>query len=124
MPEELFLTSKQIQEKIDELMLERKTNSKFDNHEYIGRLVCRKEKQMGIEEKLKTVKVPQDFKKARKELITFLRDHQNLLNGHDVESCFLIAIGKSVLEDCPSDKERYEGELLDSIFGLAYWEIN
>ena len=120
----LEMTSKQIQEQIDELMLESKTNPQFDNHRKIGSLMVSKQKQVKVEEELKTVKVPQDLKKARKELISFLRDHQNLLNGEDVQSCFLIATGKSIFDENPFAEARYEGETFDSSFGLAYWEEN
>ena len=120
----LKMTSKQIQEQIDELMLESKTNPQFENHRKIGSLMVRKQKQVQVEEELKTVKVPQDIKKARKELISFLRDHQNLLNGEDVQSCFLIATGKSIMNADPFAEARYEGESFDYGFGLAYWEEN
>ena len=121
----LPLTSNQIQEQIDQLLLESKNNPDFDKQREIGSLMLSKERQIKIEKILKKeVKVPEDIKNARKQLITFLRDHQNLLNGEDVQSCFLIAYGKGILDDNPFDKERYEGESWDTNHGVSYWDEN
>ena len=121
----LRLTSNQIQEQIDELLLESKNNPDFDKQREIGSLMLSKESQIKIEKMLKKeVKVPEDIKNARKQLITFLRDHQNLLNGVDVRGCFLIAYGKGILSANPFDKERYEGEVSDLSCGVAYWDKN
>ena len=119
----LRLTSNQIQEQIDQLLLESKNNPDFDKQRKIGSLMISKESQIKIEKILKNeVKVPKDIKNARKQLITFFRDHQNFLNGEDVQSCFLIAYGKGILDADQFDKERYEGESWDTIHGVSYWD--
>ena len=117
-------TSRQIQEQIDQLLLESKNNPDLEKQRSIDALMIYKEKQMKFEEELKMkIKVPEDIKNARKKLIIFLREHQNFLNNQDVRNCYLLAYGTNILSSDHREKERYEGESMDSsIFGVPYWE--